>query len=208
MRESVAPESESSATIARPQVKGSIIRALVAVLGDRHLLSVVGERLSPAARALLLDPPLQTMWIDAGLGIEIYQAILETAGPEQLRAISRESINRGLLPLLRATIERVLAIFGASPAILLARLDRAAAGTSRGMVYRYTPIDESSGDFDMEIPGLTDVPLGPFVSTAGALELIFEMCGARGAFSEPEMVPNGKNNRMRYRVAWRPVTRR
>jgi hypothetical protein len=208
MRESIAPSSEGPATIGRPQVKGSIIRALVAVLANRGLIAAVGERVSPAARALLLDPPLQTMWVDASVSVEIYQAILEIAGADQLRAISREAINRGLLPLLRATIERVVAVFGASPAMMLSRLDRAAGGTSRGMVYRYTPIDDTSGDFDMEIEGLTDVPLGPFVSTGGALELIFELCGARGAFSEPQMVPNGKNNRMHYRVTWRPVTRR
>ena len=208
MRDSIAPASEGPTSIVAPEVKGSIIRALVAVLADRRLLDPVGERVSPAARALLVEPPLQTMWVDARISIEIYQAILEVAGPDQLRAISRESIARGLVPLLRTTIERVLAVFGASPAMLLARLDRAAGGTSKGMVYRYTPIDDTSGDFDMEIPALTDVPLGPFVSTGGALELIFEMCGARGVFSEPRMVPNGKNNRMYYRVAWRPVTRR
>ncbi len=207
MSESVNPPSAASTTIGRPEVKGSIIRPLIAVIAGRGLLDAVAARVSPETRAILEEPPLFTAWIDARNGIEIYQAVLEIAGADQLRAISRESIARGIMPLLRSTIERVLAVFGVSPASLFARLDRAAGGTSRGMLYRYVPIDDTSGDFDLEIPAMTDVPLGPFVSTGGALELIFELCRVRGTLSEPRMVPNGRNNRMRYRVSWRSATR-
>jgi hypothetical protein len=190
------------------EVKGSIVRSLVAAIAAHGHTAAVSARVSPAARALLTEPPLPTMWVDGRLSLELYQAVYETAGADQLRRISREAIERGVLPLLRSIIERVLAIFGTSPATLLSRLDRAAAGTTRGLVYRYEPIDETSGRFEIEYPSLTDVPIGPFVATGGALELIFEMCGTRGVFSDPEMVPNGRRNRMRYAVSWRTVTRR
>jgi hypothetical protein len=188
-------------------VKGSIVRALIAALVDRHLAKEVAARVGPEAQALFAEPPLPTMWVDALHSNEIYQAILEEVGPVQLRAIAREAIAKGLAPLLRGTVERVLAIFGVSPATLLSRIDRAAGGTSRGMAYRYEVIDDSSGVFDLEFPALTGVPLGPFVASAGGLELIFELCHARGTFGDPEPVPNGRNNHMRYRVAWKSVTR-
>ncbi|MEO7327383.1 MAG: hypothetical protein ABI193_02310 [Minicystis sp.] len=207
MPDSANPSSAASTTVGRPEVKGSIIRPLIAVITGRGLLDAVAARVSPETRVILREPPLFTAWIDVRNSIEIYQAVLEIVGADQLRAIGREAIAQGLMPLLRSTIERVLAVFGVSPASLFARLDRAAGGTSRGMLYRYVPIDETSGDFDLEIPALTDVPLGPFVSTGGALELIFELCKVRGTLSEPRMVPNGRNNRMRYRVTWRSSTR-
>ena len=208
MPESIAPSSGTSGSHERPEIKGSILRPLILTLASRNLIDPVAARVSPAARAILLDPPVFTEWLDARLSIEIYQAVLEVAGADQLRAIGRESIARGIMPLLRSTIERVLAVFGVSPATLFARLDRAAGGTSRGMVYRYTPIDDCSGEFDLEIPALSDVPLGPFVSTGGGLELIFELCGTRGTISEPRLVDNGRNNRMRYQVSWRPPAQR
>jgi hypothetical protein len=190
------------------EVKGSIVRSLVAAIAAHGQRDAVAARVSPAARALLTDPPLPTMWIDGRLSLELYQAVYDAAGAEQLRRISREAIERGVVPLLRSIIERVLAIFGTSPATLLSRLDRAAAGTTRGLVYRYEAIDDTSGRFEIEFPSLTDVPFGAFVATGGALELVFELCGVRGTFSEPEMVLNGRKNRMRYTVMWRTVTRR
>ena len=206
MRAVVSPGLAASG--APPEVKGSVIGSLVAAIAAHGLRDAVAARVSPAACALITEPPLPTMWVDARVSNELYQAVYEIAGADQLRRITREAIARGVAPLLRATIARVLAIFGTSPATLLARMDLAAAGTSRGLIYRYEPIDDTSGRFEIEYPSLTDVPLGPFVATGGGLELVFEMCGARGSFSDPELVLNGRKNRMRYLVTWRPVTRK
>jgi hypothetical protein len=170
------------------------------------ILDDVSARVSAASQALLRDPPLQTEWIDARLSIEIYQAGLEVAGNDKLRQISKDAIQGGLAPLLQQTIERVLAIFGASPASLLSRFDRVAGTTARGVVYRYAPLQERSGIFEMELRWLRDVSPGIFVATSGSMELVFDLCQVKGTFSDPEMVPNGRNNRMRYAVSWWPVT--
>ena len=79
---------------------------------------------------------------------------------------------------------------------------------SRGVVYRYESLSETSGRFDIEYPGLSDVPLGPFVATGGALELIFDICGVQGTIDGLSYVPNGRNNRVRYEVNWRAGRRR
>lgn len=188
-------------------VKGSIVRALVSALSEQGLRDAVLTHVSPQARLLLLDPPVATMWIDARLQNEIYQAILELVGADKLRRINRTAVERGLSPLLRATAERVLRIFGATPAALLSKLDRVGGSTARGVVYHYEVISAGSGHFDVEYPTLQDVPLGPFIATGGALELVFELCTVRGSFGDPVVVPNGKNNRMRFLVSWRDVTR-
>ena len=99
--------------------------------------------------------------------------------------------------------ERVLTLFGASPASFLARLHRVAEATARGVEYAYEPIDAKSGRFEIGYTKLRDVPVAAFVATGGALAFLFEMCGVRGTFGEPEWVADGTKNRMRFLVSWR-----
>ena len=202
MRDSHVPEDSTEVG-----VKGSIVRAVATAVTENGLREAVLARVSPAAGMMLVDPPVATMWLDARLLNEIYQAILDLAGADKLRRISRNAVEKGLSPLLRATAERVLRIFGASPAALLAKLDRVAGTTARGVVYRYTEINASSGHFDLEFPTLRDVPVGPFLATGGALEMVFDMCSVRGTFGEPAYLPNGHHNAMRFTVSWRDVSR-
>lgn len=199
--------SSEAADSTEVSVKGSVVRAVVTVLTEHGFRDAVSSRVSPGARVLLVDPPLATMWSDARLHNEILQALLDVAGADRLRRINRVAIDRGVSPLLRATAERVLRIFGASPAALLSKLDRVAGTTARGVVYHYAEINAGSGHFEVEYPTLRDVPLGPFVATGGALELVFDLCGVRGSFGEPVLVANGRHNRMRFVVSWRDVTR-
>lgn len=193
--------------ISPTQVKGSILRSFIVAFRAHGISDAAAERLSPAARALIMDPPLPTEWIDASLSIEIYEAALQVVGSEKLRRIAKDATTKGVAPIFQRTVERVIAIFGASPATLLSRLDRVAGATSRGVLYYYTQLQERSAIFEMELPALEDVPPGIFVATAGAMEVIFDLCQVKGTFSDPEMVPNGRNNRMRYAVSWWPLPR-
>ena len=184
------------------EVKGSVVRAVVLTLGSHGLREAVLARVTPAAAELVRDPPLPTMWVDARPHNEIYQALLEVVGAERLRALNREAVERDVSPLLRGAAMRVLRIFGMSPATLLSKLDRVSGTTARGVIYRYTPIDGASGWFEVDYPTVQTVPLGAFVATGGALTLVFEMCGVKGTFGEPEWVANGQRNRARFAVAW------
>lgn len=208
----VEPTSKRSAQLgedAAPEVgvKGSMVRSVAAVLAQRGLRDAVTGRVGPEARALLLDPPLPTQWVDARVFNQIYDALYELLGAERLRTLNKEAVEHGLGPLLRATAERVLRIFGASPATLFSKLDRVAGSTARGVTYHYEVVDAKSGLFDVEYPSLTDVPLGPFVATGGALEMIFDMCGVQGSIGDAEWVPNGRRNRVRFKVSWREPRR-
>ena len=185
------------------ETKGSVVRSLAATLAERRLLDGVAAAVSPAARVMLHDPPLPTQWIDGRVLNEIFEFILQIHGPEVLRRINRESVERGVGPLIRGAAEGLLRVFGVSPATLLSRMGRVGGTMSRGVVYHYVAASETSATFDIEYSELVDVPLGPSIATVGALEIIFDMCSVRGTFGPPEVVPNGRRNRVRFAVSWR-----
>lgn len=94
-------------------------------------------------------------------------------------------------------------MFGVSPATLLSRMGRVGGTMSRGVVYHYVAESETSGTFDVEYVELVDVPLAASIATAGALDMVFDMCSVRGTFGPPEVVLNGRRNRVRFAVSWR-----
>ncbi len=179
-----------------------MFRSLAAVLANHPARLQIIAGVSPEARALLGDPPLPTAWLDARLINEVFEAMRRLLGDDELRRVNLHAVDRGVSPLVRGAVERLLRVFGASPATLLSKFDRIAGTTSRGVAYRYESHGETSGRFDIEYPALSDVPLGPFVATGGALAMIFEICAVQGTIDGPAFVPNGRNNRVRYEVSW------
>jgi hypothetical protein len=182
-----------------------MFRSLGAAIAAHPVRERVREQVSPEARALLDDLPLATAWIDARLINEVYEALYRVLGETELRRLNYEAVEHGVTPLVRGAVERLLRVFGVSPATLLSKFERIAGTTARGVVYRYESLGETSGRFDIEYPALSDVPLGPFVATGGALELVFAICGVRGTIRGLAFVPNGRNNRIRYDVEWQPM---
>lgn len=186
------------------QVKGFMVRSIVTVLLRHGLRDQVVARVGPRAAALIEDPPLATEWLDVVPHNEILQALFELLGSEKLRALNREAVELGVSPLVKGAAMSVLRVFGTSPATLLARFDRVSGTTARGILYRWTPAGENGGSLEIAYPGLQNVPLGPLVATAGALSIIFELCGVReGTIGDPEWVSSTVRNRARYPVSWR-----
>jgi hypothetical protein len=184
------------------EVKGSLVRSMVAVVTEQGLRNAVIGRVSPVAAELLHDPPLPTMWIDAQVYNEILQALYEIEGAERLRHLNREAVDRGLSSLLRTTAPGMLRLFGASPETLLSRLDRLGASTSRGVITPYVASGPTSGSLEMEFPALRDVPIGAFVASGGAIKLVFDICGVSGTIGEPTWIDEERRNAMRFAVAW------
>ncbi len=187
-----------------PQVKATLFRGLCSVLALQGLEAAVLEQVPPETRALMVDLPPATTWLDARRIIDLQSAILALKGPSGLRQIARRGVEQSVIPIVRGTVERVLRVFGISPATVLARMGVLAASTSRGVEYRYTPTSETSGVLELEHVGLRDVPEAPLIATAGGLEGMFELCGVRGTVSDPVMVDNGRGDTCRYTVSWRP----
>jgi hypothetical protein len=185
------------------ETKGSMARSMAQALAEHRLLDSVAAAVSPAARAMLLDPPLPTVWIDGRILNQVYEAILELHGADVLRRLNRQAVERGVSPLIRGAAESVLRVFGVSPATLLSRLGRVGGTIARGVTYRYDVDTETSGVFEIEYPMLVDVPVAASIATVGGLDLVFDMCSVRGSFGPPEVVENGRNNRVRFPVSWR-----
>ena len=187
------------------ETKGSVARSMATALSDHRLLDEIVAAVSPAARAMLLDPPLPTVWIDGRILNEVYETILRLHGADALRRLNRQAIEQGVSPLIRGAAESILRVFGASPATLLSRLGRVSGTISRGVAYRYDAETETSGTFEIECTHLDNVPLGAFIAIIGGLDLVFEMCSVRGSFGQPEVVQNGRHNRARVPVSWRAM---
>ncbi len=185
------------------ETKGSLARSMAAALSDHRLLDEIVAEVSPAARAMLLDPPLPTVWVDGRILNEIYETILRLHGPDTLRRLNRQAIDQGVSPLIRGAAESILRVFGPSPATLLSRLGRVSGTISRGVAYRYDADTETSGTFEIECTHLDNVPMGAFIALVGGLESIFDMCSVRGSFGPPEVVQNGRHNRVCFPVSWR-----
>jgi hypothetical protein len=184
------------------EVKGSLVRAVVLTLEAHGLREQVLARVSPNAAALIREVPVATRWVEGRLHDEILEALLQIVGPDGLRELNKEAVERGLNPLLLSTAMRLIRVFGTSPASLFSRFDRVSGTTARGVVYRYVPTSETSGWFEIEYPSVRNLPLGPFIATGGALSMAFQLCGVTGTFGEPEWILNGKRNAMRFAVAW------
>jgi hypothetical protein len=184
------------------EVKGSLVRSMAVTVSEHGLRQAVLGRVSEATAALLRDPPLPTMWVDARAYNEILQALYEIEGAERLRHLNREAVERGLAPLLRATAQGMLRVFGTSPATVLSRLGRLSAATSRGVVTRYALSTPTSGSLEIELPALRDVPIGAFVASGGGIKLVFELCGVSGTIGEPTWIDEQRRNAMRFAVAW------
>jgi hypothetical protein len=183
------------------QVKGSLVKSVVVTLTRHGLRAEVLARVGATAAALIRDPPLPTAWIEGRHHNEILQALHDLLGPEELRALNREAVE--LAPFVRGAALAVLRAFGTSPDTLLARFDRVAGTIARGVIYRWTPSSDSSGFFEVEYPTLQNVPIAPFVATAGALGQLFDLCGVQGTVGSPEWVSNGCQNRARFAMSWR-----
>lgn len=185
------------------ETKGSVLRSIATTLTENRLFDGIAAAVSPTTRAMMLDPPLPTVWVDGRLLNEIYEAILKLHGADALRRMNRQAIEHGVSPLIRGAAESILRVFGSSPATLLSRLGRVSGTISRGVTYRYDAETETSGMFEIECTHLDNVPLGAFIALVGGLELVFDMCSVRGSFGQPEVVQNGRHNRVRFPVSWR-----
>jgi hypothetical protein len=186
------------------ETKATMFRGLCTVVAAHGLREQLLAHVGPETRALILDLPPATTWLDARHLIEVDQALLELRGPVVLRQLTRQAAELGLAPVLRGAAESLLRLFGASPASIFARTGRLTGTTSRGVEYRYSPTSETSGVLELEHVGMTRVPMGPLVATAGGLEYVFDLCRVKGSISDPVMVNNGLDNTCRYHIGWQP----
>lgn len=83
----------------------------------------------------LVDRPLNTTWIDAGLHITTLDALRDTLGDAAFTTYFRDAYLAGFasLPLIKTIIDATIRLFGATPAGLAKNLDRTWQTLARGL---------------------------------------------------------------------------
>src|SRR5262249_24113600 len=162
----------------------------IAVLTRQGLFDGVLERVSPTTRAMLLEPPPASSWVDATVTEEVALAVAALAGPEAWRRVVLDATRTSVIPILRLALARFIRLFGATPASIFSRLGQLTANIVRGIEYEYTPTSPRSGDLVIRQLGRRDTPLVIFQGAAGGFSVVFELCRTKGAVSEPELIPD------------------
>ena len=124
-----------------PRNTGALIRAGITKIVVNQLdtlppkvRSRILERLE-ADLLPLVERPLNTTWIDAGLHITLIDVLRDTLGDAAFVAYFRDAYLAGFarLPLIKTIIDATIRLFGATPAGLSKNLDRTWQTLSRGL---------------------------------------------------------------------------
>jgi hypothetical protein len=184
------------------QVKGYNVRGFVAAVSRRGLLADLEARATPATRALLVDPPSPSAWVDGTVLLELNTLLLEQRGEAVVRAIGRESIEQGALGILRPAIEGFMRLFGATPSTLFSRLATLSTSSTRGAKLDYTEESATAGLVVFRLVGTPRATRAVFISFAGAMEVAFDLCKVRGTAAEPVVRNEGSDTVGEIRVSW------
>jgi hypothetical protein len=187
-------------------VKGSYLRAYGATLKKLGLYDAVFATVSPRVREALASPPPASVWVDYGIGIEIFTAVEQLKGKAALRSFAHEATLSGIAPFMQNLIQGMMRLFGVSPATIFRNMNKLVRQTSRSGEFTYAATSDSSGIVTMTVTGHRDVPSSLFTASAGGLEVTFDSCGVIGHVQDPIMKENGLNNTADYRVSWRTRT--
>ena len=195
--------AEPLTTDPRPyRLKASVLRGYASVLQTRGELDAVLAGVTPAARGIIVRPPISTLWMDPEPVDEIMAAVEARGGLPAVKRLARAGLELVVVPLLRPIIEGLLRIFGASPSVLFRRMDLMSASTLRGVAFTYTEHTARAATIDADIYGPA-VPMSRFVRFTAAYELMIELCGGKPRVSDPVLVAQGPwGSRARCELAW------
>jgi hypothetical protein len=164
-------------------------------------LQAVMERVPPATRELMRNPPHPSVWIDARDLEPILRALEASDGNEAVLRMAREKLRASILPPLWPMISAVMRFFGMSPTRMLRHLDVIVCPTTQGMEFKYKPLTLHSGVMDVLYLVEREIPTCMFISCMAPLELILELCGVDGTVSPPERIGPSST---RFQIAWGP----
>ena len=147
-------------------------------LESRNALEPILQKLPPAERALLAEPPLRTRWLGCEVFEEIYQTIAGVHGVEAVREMGHEATRDSLAGTILKPFIEVLVKLNMSPAGMFSRLNLSIRASMRGVTTDYRVTDEKSGI----VIARYAKPLPPMVQqcSLGALRYVYELCRVDG----------------------------
>lgn len=183
------------------QVKGFHFKGILAALADEKLTADVRARVTPDVQALLDMPPIAGAWVDGAAMDAISEAVLQLGGVPRLRRVQAVAVNQGAMLVLKPVVESVMRVFGVSPATLMTHLNRLQGSAVRGIthVYRERGVSEGTLETTVEAP----VPDSFFEGTAGSMEALCALCGAKAVIPAPRVLRVGDRTVGTMDVSWR-----
>ena len=165
------------------QTSAVYLAGLSRAIRSAGLLARVLPRLSAATKHIVENPYGQR-WHPALYGTELATAVLDVAGPQALEdltfALARESFG----PILGPTLKVALALSGAKPTTVFARIDQSIRSAVQGVSATWTPSGEQSGavcfEYPMAAPRFTDY------SWRGGIRFMFHLVGVDGSIAPCE----------------------
>ncbi len=180
------------------RLSAAILRAYLAVVESRGRSAAVRARLGPEAAKLFDAPPLQTSWCDADLMLEIYRAIADAGGRDELRQVSYEAMKGPLGRTLRALLGGTIALYGRSPAEFLSHLDAITQVVLREVTAVYLPVTETSGIVELRYRG--PAPEVSIIVWEGIIQWFLEQVAPEGEALRAEVLAGGHT--IRVPVRW------
>jgi hypothetical protein len=185
------------------KVKGAFLRGYALALKRLGMWSLVFDRGSPQLRDALQSPPPTSTWIDYRVCEEILLIVQADRGMSSVRRLGHDAVTAGVAPFMQNFVQGVLRVFGVSPASMFGLMNKVSGQTTRGIEHSYVPTSEHSGVHTVNIPSWREVESVVWYSSAGGLEIVFDVCHVLGTVQDPIVVDNGLGNRAEFRVSWR-----
>jgi hypothetical protein len=190
----VSPASRPSSA----RLKASTLRSYIQVLVNNGWLEEAIARVPSDTRAVLVDPPLASTWVDFVHIVHVTQAVEAIAGMVGVREFARRAFDDAKKPHHRL-LEGLVRLFGTSPATVFKRLNELVKSTVENLRYCYTPTSTRSGVLETEYLVDYEIPTCVFVGQIPALQGILDACGVEGIIGNPERLGPNKVN---YRIQW------
>jgi len=168
------------------QSKASIFRGFVVAIEKEGLLEPVRARVSAETRGFIDSPPPASTWMPSWPSEQIAEAVTEIAGVQRWRRIAylRHARRRGAAAA-RGHRGLLATVSVRSPRRCF-RACSTHAVEHQGIDYQFTSTGEREGEMIVTYPHRRDLPMSTYFAVAGALEVVFELCGARGTIDDPE----------------------
>jgi hypothetical protein len=181
------------------EVKGSLVRGYARQIDKMGLTGEVTAAVSQESRALMLDPPPASTWVDAMVIEEMMAAVDSLRGVEAARTVIREGQLGAVLPLLKPFISGALRLFGGSPMTFLARFEQMSSLNCRGLGLEWTSESPRSGQLRIQFPR-KKMPRSAFIGFEGGIANILAVCSTVGTVEAAVISADGSTGTIK--VSW------
>ncbi len=157
------------------EVSAVFLGGMAKVLKENGTFGRVIERISPASREALAEPYARRWWPSQVLEDVLSNGVELTA--DGYTELNYTMTKNSLGPIVGPIFQVAMALSGASPGTVFARLDKAIRTGMNGVKSDWLPLDSNRGTLRITYPR-------PWVSVAehtwrGTIRVAFDFCGAK-----------------------------